>query len=283
MIKLGVLPMPATTMCTPKDIEYRIKASDAAIVITDVENASKVDQVAGQCPSLKCLMTTRGSRTGWLSYDEEMAEASPYLGDVEPTRSDDPLMVYFTSGTVGYPKMVLHTQASYGLAHVITAKFWHDLRSTDMQWTISDTGWAKTAYGKLFGQWTQGATVIQHDAKGRFDPKVTLNILGKFGVTSFCAPPTVYRLLVLEDLQKYDLSGLRHCTSAGEPLNPGGHEAVAGRHRPHHLRRLRPDRVSPSRRQLPVHARNPRLDGQADARLPDFHSQRRRCRASAWR
>ena len=220
MIKLGVLPMPATTMCTPKDIEYRINASDAAIVITDVENASKVDQVAGQCPSLKCLMTTRGNRTGWFSYDDEMAQASPYLEDVEPTRSDDPLMVYFTSGTVGYPKMVLHTQASYGIAHVITAKFWHDLRSTDMQWTISDTGWAKTAYGKLFGQWTQGATVVQHDAKGRFDPKVTLNILSKFGVTSFCAPPTVYRLLVLEDLQKYDLSGLRHCTSAGEPLNP---------------------------------------------------------------
>ena len=220
MIKLGVLPMPATTMCTPKDIEYRINASDAAIVITNVENASKVDEVAGECPSLECLMTTRGSRTGWLSYDNEMAQASPYLEDVEPTRSDDPLMVYFTSGTVGYPKMVLHTQASYGIAHVITAKFWHDLRSTDMQWTISDTGWAKTAYGKLFGQWTQGAAVVQHDAKGRFDPKVTFNILGKFGITSFCAPPTVYRLLVLEDLQKYDLSGLRHCTSAGEPLNP---------------------------------------------------------------
>ncbi len=220
MIKLGVLPMPTTTMCTPKDIEYRINASDAAIAITDVENAPKVDQVAGKCPSLKVLMTTRGNHTGWLSYDNEMGQASPHLENIEPTRSDDPLMLYFTSGTVGYPKMVLHTQASYGLAHVITAKFWHDLRPTDMQWTISDTGWAKTAYGKLFGQWTQGAAVVQHDAKGRFDPKATLNILGKFGVTSFCAPPTVYRLLVLEDLAKYDLSGLRHCTSAGEPLNP---------------------------------------------------------------
>ena len=220
MIKLGVLPMPATTMCTPRDIEYRINASDAAIVITDVENAPKVDQVAGQCPSLKVLMTTRGPKTGWLSYNDEMAKASPHLQDVEPTRSDDPLMLYFTSGTVGYPKMVLHTQASYGLAHVTTAKFWHDLRSTDLQWTISDTGWAKTAYGKLFGQWTQGAAVMQHDAKGRFDAKVTLNILGKFGVTSFCAPPTVYRLLVLEDLAQYDMSNLHHCTSAGEPLNP---------------------------------------------------------------
>ena len=220
MIKLGVLPMPATTMCTPGDIEYRINASDAAIAVTDVENAPKIDRVAGQCPSLKVLMTTRGARTGWLSYDAKMAEASPHLEDVEPTRSSDPLMLYFTSGTVGYPKMVLHTQASYGLAHVITAKFWHDLRSTDLQWTISDTGWAKTAYGKLFGQWAQGAAVMQHDARGRFDPKVTLNILGKFGVTSFCAPPTVYRLLVLEDLSRYDFSTLRHCTSAGEPLNP---------------------------------------------------------------
>ena len=116
--------------------------------------------------------------------------------------------------------MVLHTQASYGLAHVITAKYWHDLKATDLQWTLSDTGWDKAAYGKLFGQWTQEAAVIQHDARGRFDPVLTMKIMERYGVTSFCAPPTAYRMMVLEDLTKYDFGELRHCTGAGEPLNP---------------------------------------------------------------
>lgn len=220
MIKLGVLPMPATTMCTPKDIEYRINAADASLVITDADGAAKVEEAAEACPSLKTLMLIGDEKKGWTSYELAMAEASTDLEDVQPTRSDDPMLIYFTSGTVGNPKMVLHTQASYGLAHIVTAKYWHDLQHTDLQWTISDTGWAKAAYGKLFGQWKQGAAVLQHDARGRFDPSLTLNILEKYGVTSFCAPPTVYRLLVLEDLSKHDLRNLRHCTSAGEPLNP---------------------------------------------------------------
>ena len=220
MMKLGAVPMPATTLCTPRDIEYRITQADASMAVTDQENASKVEEVAGGCPSLKHLLMVGEPRRGWLSYDERMGEASPHLEEAERTRSDDPLLIYFTSGTVGYPKMVLHTQASYGLAHVLTAKYWQDLKATDLHWTLSDTGWAKAAYGKIFGQWTQGATVLQHDARGRFDGPLTLKVLERFGVTSFCAPPTAYRMLVLEDLKSYDLSSLRHCTGAGEPLNP---------------------------------------------------------------
>ncbi len=220
LMKLGALPMPGTTLLTPKDIEYRINSAEAVMAITDDENAGKVDEAAGGCETLKHLMTVDGEKRGWLSYKQEMDGASPVLENVERTRSDDPLLIYFTSGTVGYPKMVLHTQASCAIGHVISAKYWHDLKETDLMWTLSDTGWAKAAYGKLFGQWTLGAAVMQHDARGRFDARLTLSMIEKYGVTSFCAPPTAYRMMVLEDLTKYNMDNLRHCTGAGEPLNP---------------------------------------------------------------
>ena len=220
LMKLGALPMPGTTLLTPKDIEYRINTAEAVMAITDDEGAAKVDEAAGGCQTLKHLLTMSGEKRGWLSYGQEMAAASRVLENVERTRSDDPLLIYFTSGTVGYPKMVLHTQASCAIGHVISAKYWHDLKETDLMWTLADTGWAKAAYGKLFGQWTLGAAVMQHDARGRFDAPLTMRLLENHGVTSFCAPPTAYRMLVLEDLSKYNLDNLRHCTGAGEPLNP---------------------------------------------------------------
>jgi len=220
MMKLGVIPMPATTLCTPRDIEYRINQAEAVAAITDLENAPKVEEAAGACASLKHLIMAQGEKRGWLNYQQQIENSSSILEGVEPTRSDDPLLIYFTSGTVGYPKMVLHTQASYGIGHVLTAKYWQDLGPTDLQWTLSDTGWAKAAYGKLFGQWAQGAAIMQHNAKGRFDAQQTLKMVAKYGVTAFCAPPTAYRMMVLEDLKKFPTPDLRHCTSAGEPLNP---------------------------------------------------------------
>ena len=220
MMKLGVVPMPATTLCTTSDIVYRVNMAEANVVITDMAGSAKVEEAAPDCPTLEHLIMVGGTKRGWVSYDERLAGASSRLTEIEPTRSDDPLIIYFTSGTVGYPKMVLHTQASYGMAHVTTAKLWQDLKSTDLQGTITDPGWAKTAYGKLFGQWIQGAAILQQNTTARFDPALTLEIISRFGVTSFCAPPTVYRMMVLLDLTKYDLESLRHCTGAGEPLNP---------------------------------------------------------------
>ena len=220
LFKLGAIPMPGTTLLTAKDIEYRITQAEASMAITDLENSDKVNSAAGGCPTLESLVIVGGERQGWFSFSNQIDQASRILDHIQPTRSDDPLLIYFTSGTVGYPKMVVHTEASCAIGHTLTAKYWHDLKSTDLMWTLSDTGWAKAAYGKLFGQWSLGAAVMQHDARGRFDARMTLGMIERYGVTSFCAPPTAYRMMVLEDLSRYDFSNLRHCTGAGEPLNP---------------------------------------------------------------
>ncbi|HXZ94404.1 MAG TPA: AMP-binding protein [Dehalococcoidia bacterium] len=221
MIKLGVIPMPATTQCTSKDIEFRINQSESIMILTDGSNASKLEGIGGKCKSLKHVMLVRAEQAGgWLSYESEMAKISDGKAPVEKTRSDDPMMLYFTSGTVSYPKMVIHTQASYGIGHLITAKYWQDLKPADIHWTVSDMGWSKAAWSRLFGQWTIGATLFLHDTQGKFDPSITMDLLKRYGVTVFCAPPTVYRVLVLENLSRFKLDSLRHCLAAGEPLNP---------------------------------------------------------------
>jgi acyl-coenzyme A synthetase/AMP-(fatty) acid ligase len=191
------------------------------MVITDIENVFKIDEIKGRCKSLKYLIAVGGQRgNDWLSYEAELANASDSITVVQRTKSDDPMLLYFTSGTVANPKMVIHTQASFGMAHLITAKFWQDLKPTDLHWTISDMGWAKAAWGKIFGQWTIGAAVFLHNASNKFDPRLTLRLIERYGVTTFCAAPTGYRVMVLEDLKRYKLNKLRHCTAAGEPLNP---------------------------------------------------------------
>ena len=220
MIKLGVIPIPSTTLLTPKDIRYRVNESEAVGIITDIQDASKVEEAMDRCPGLKACILATGHRRGWIQWEEAMEKASPVLGGVEKTRSDDPMLIYFTSGTVSYPKMVIHTQASYALGHQITATFWQDLKATDLHWTVTDTGWAKAAWGSLFGQMTVGATVFNHAARGKFDAKLTLRLIEGQGVTTFCAPPTAYRMFAQLPLEQYDLSSLRHCMSAGEPLNP---------------------------------------------------------------
>jgi acyl-coenzyme A synthetase/AMP-(fatty) acid ligase len=218
-IRIGAVVMPGTNQLTARDISYRIRAADAVAAITDATGAEKLDAITDELPALRTRIGLGvGARAGWTDFETAMDAAGD--GDVpeSPTSKDDPMILFFTSGTVSYPKMVLHP-TSYGLGHVSTARFWHDLRPGDRHWTVTDTGWAKAAWGGLFGQWHERATIVQV-ALGKPDADTILKILKNAEITSFCAPPTLYRMLVQADLDSYDLTGVRHCTSAGEPLNP---------------------------------------------------------------
>jgi acyl-coenzyme A synthetase/AMP-(fatty) acid ligase len=219
IMKIGAISMPGTMLLTPKDVAYRIQSAEAAAVITDAEGAQKVEQVADECPTLRLRVLLGDEREGWVNYTRAVASAMTSLRR-EPTRSEAPMMIYFTSGTVGYPKMVLHTHVSYPIGHIVTGKYWLDLKPTDLHWNLSDTGWAKAAYSNLFGPWIMGAAMFTFDGRGRFDAQQTLELLERYPISTFCAPPTAYRLLVLENLSRYRPPALRHCIGAGEPLNP---------------------------------------------------------------
>jgi acyl-coenzyme A synthetase/AMP-(fatty) acid ligase len=219
VIRIGAIAMPGTNQLTSKDIAYRIRSADAVAAITDAAGAEKIDGITESLDSLRHRVGWGvGDRSGWHDFDQIKEAAGDGETPQSPTRREDPILLFFTSGTVSYPKMVLHP-ASYGAGHISTARFWHDLRPGDRHWTVSDTGWAKAAWGGLYGQFHERATVVQV-ALGKPTADGVLGILARAKITSFCAPPTLYRMLVQADFSKHDLSTLRHCTSAGEPLNP---------------------------------------------------------------
>ncbi len=225
LMKIGAVYIPAPTMLTTKDLEYRINAAEVKMVITNAENAEKVDAVRASCPTVATRMITDTKRDGWISYITELDYPAPVssritnLRGMRKTRSTDPMLIFFSSGTTGEPKMVVHSQ-SYALGHIVTARFWHDLKPNDLHFTVSDTGWGKSAWGKLFGQWIEGTAIFVYDYRSRFNATELLPLIEKYGVTTFCAPPTIYRMLIMADLRKYDFSELRHCVSAGELINP---------------------------------------------------------------
>ena len=229
IMKLGAVYCPSASMLTAKDIEYRMKAGNFKMVITDSENMEKVDMVAEQCYTLQLRMIVDdvpGVRppNSWIGYQNELYYPAPVTTKLVSSVgrgmiSDEPMLIYFTSGTSKDPKMALHDYA-HPLGQIGTAKYWHDLGQDDVHFTVSDTGWAKCGWGKIFGQWYCGACVFVYNYKNSFNATELLPLIEKYGITSFCAPPTIYRMLIIADLKKFSFHELRSCTSAGEPLNP---------------------------------------------------------------
>ena len=221
--KIGAICIPATHLLTAKDIIYRNNAADIKMIVCvgEDEVIKHVEESMSQSPSLKAVALVGGSKEGWYDFNKEVEEASPDFArptEDKATKNDDIMLLYFTSGTTGMPKMVRHN-FTYPLGHIITAKYWQNVEDGGLHLTVADTGWAKAVWGKIYGQWLAGAAVFVYDYD-KFVPKDLLNIISKYGITTFCAPPTIYRFFIKEDLTKFDLSKLKYCVVAGEPLNP---------------------------------------------------------------
>ncbi|KAM8960485.1 acyl-coenzyme A synthetase ACSM3, mitochondrial-like [Pelodytes ibericus] len=218
-IRAGLVLIPGTMQLTAKDILHRLQTSKAKCIITSDEIASAVDSISTQSPFLKTkLIISEQTREGWQSYSGLFQEADDKHTCVK-TKSNDPMTIYYTSGTTGYPKMTEHSHCSYGLGLVVNGRYWLDLTPSDIFWNTSDTGWAKSAWSSIFSPWSQGSCVFAHSMP-RFDPETVLKTLCKFPITTFCSAPTAYRMLVLKNLSSYKFQSLKHCVSAGEPINP---------------------------------------------------------------
>ena len=221
--KLGAIAIPATHLLTAKDLIYRNEAASVKMIIAVAEDevVEHVEAALPKSPTLQQKVIVGGSRPGWVDFGTECLRTSAAFSrptGEETTQNRDISLLYFTSGTTGYPKMVRHN-FTYPLGHILTAKYWQNVQDGGLHFTVSDTGWAKSVWGKIYGQWLAGCAVFVYDYD-KFVPKDLLKVTADHGVTSFCAPPTVYRYLIKEDLSQYDLSKLSYAAIAGEPLNP---------------------------------------------------------------
>lgn len=218
--KAGIVSMPGTNLLTAKDIQYRINKAAATTVVVTPEHVGKIEEIRHECPTLQHFIVVNSEKPpakDWLDYEQILAAASSEFTR-KPNSSNDLLMAYFTSGTTADPKLVPRDH-SYALAHLTTGAFWLDQNPDDIHWTLSDTGWAKAAWGMLFAPWLLDSTMVLYNGSG-FDAELHLNLVKRLGVTTFCAPPTIFRMFAQMDLAPYDLSSIRHTVSAGEPLNP---------------------------------------------------------------
>ena len=221
--KLGAVCIPATHLLTAKDIAYRNEAADVKMIVSvnEPEVVAHIEEAQARYPSFTLKTLVGGHREGWYDFDAGLKSAPETF--VRPTGGEaaaigDTSLLYFTSGTTGMPKMVRHDFA-YPLGHILTAKYWQCVQDGGLHLTVADTGWAKAAWGKIYGQWICGSAVFVYDYT-KFVPKELLAVIARHGVTSFCAPPTIYRFFIKEDLAAFDLTKLKYCVVAGEPLNP---------------------------------------------------------------
>jgi len=213
LIRIGAVPVPCTPQLTPHDLDYRIEAGSIAAVITDAGGAAKL-------PDFKGVRWQLGEPLpGWGDFGGVL-RVTPAECEPARTRASDPGIIYFTSATTGGPKMVLHSQASYGMGHEVTGRLWLDLGPEDVHWNTADLGWAKAAWSSFYGPWHCGACLFVVDARGRFSAAHTLDVLESYPISSLCAPPTALRMMVREDFSRRSFPHLRHCVTAGEPLNP---------------------------------------------------------------
>ncbi len=221
--KIGAIGVPATHLLTPKDLIYRNNAAGIKMIISVSEHeiVHSINEAMAGSPTVEKLVSV-GEPTpeGWFSFRDGVKNAKPFVapqGDAAAVNSDISLL-YFTSGTTANPKMVVH-DFTYPLGHIVTAKYWQNVEMDGLHFTVSDSGWAKSVWGKIYGQWLAGAAVFVYDFE-KFSPDDMLTKISTYGVTSFCAPPTIYRFLIREDFTKYDLTKLKSASVAGEPLNP---------------------------------------------------------------
>lgn len=219
--KIGAVVIPATHLLTAKDIIYRCDAANIKSIVAVGEDVvlKHINEAMPQCSSVISLCSIGPNvPKGWDNYTKVTEEAPAFVSTPEVTKNEDISLLYFTSGTTGNPKMVAHNFL-YPLGHIVTASYWHNVREDGCHLTVADTGWGKAVWGKLYGQMMAGCAVFVYDHQ-KFTPADMLKVIAKYKVTSFCAPPTVYRFMIKEDFSKYDLSALEYCTTAGEALNP---------------------------------------------------------------
>lgn len=219
--KLGAIAIPATHMLTKKDLVYRNNSAGIKMIVAanDPIIIEHVEEALPESPSVQLLVATGDyENERWHNFTRGRESAPAFVRPAHVNSNDDISLLYFTSGSAGQPKMVAHNFL-YPLGHIVTAKYWQNLDETSLHLTVADTGWGKAVWGKLYGQWIVGACVFVYDHE-KFAAPHLLEMMQKYHITSFCAPPTIYRFLICEDLSKYDLSSLRYCTIAGEPLNP---------------------------------------------------------------
>ena len=219
--KLGAVAIPATNQLQEHDFSYRFNAAEVSAILctADGDTARQVDIAQKDSPSLRLKILVGGQREGWHDFDEEYAMyRSKFERTADAPAGDDPMLMFFTSGTTGYPKIAAQCY-KYALGHYVTAKYWHCVHADGLHFTISETGWGKALWGKLYGQWLCEGAVFTYDFD-RFDASDILPMFAKYNITTFCAPPTMYRMFIKDDLSRYDLSSIQHATTAGEALNP---------------------------------------------------------------